>query len=101
VATPIPPPIAESFSLLVGTYDNARDVQRVEALLRAGQQAPYSIDILIAPGDLQRRVLLGRYRTRAEAEAARAKLGKDFATAVVILGWQERLRVIIPYAPEA
>ena len=50
---------------------------------------------------MQRRVLLGRYATREEAEAARAKLGKDFATAMVILGWQERLRMIIPYAPEA
>ena len=97
VATPIPPPIAGSFALLVGTYDNARDVQRVEALLRARQQAPYAIDILMAPGDLQRRLLLGRYATREEAEAARAKLGKDFAAAVVILGWQERLRVIVPY----
>jgi general secretion pathway protein A len=101
VATPIPPPIANSFSLLVGTYDNAREVQRVEALLRSQQQAPYSIDILVAPGNLQRRVLLGRYTTREEAEAARARLGNDFATAVVILGWQERLRVIIPYGPEA
>jgi general secretion pathway protein A len=100
VATPIPPPIAESFSLLVGTYDNARDVQRVETLLKSRQQAPYTIDVLMAPGDLRRRVLLGRYATREEAEAARANLGKEFATAVVILGWQERLRVIRPYTPE-
>jgi general secretion pathway protein A len=101
VATPIPPPIAGSFSLLLGTYDNAREVQRVESLLKANQQAPYTVDILMRPGDVRRRVLLGRYGTREEAEAARAKLGKDFATAMVILGWQERLRVIIPYGPEA
>ena len=48
----------------------------MEALLRARQQAPYSVDILMAPGDLQRRVLLGRYATREEAEAARLRLVK-------------------------
>jgi len=96
VATPIPPPIPGSFSLLVGTYDNARDVQRAEALLKARQQAPYTIDILMGPDDLQRRVLLGRYATREEGEAVRVTLGKDFATALVIPGARERLRVIIP-----
>ena len=35
----------------------------------------YTIDVLMAPDDLQRRVLLGRYPTREEAEAARQKLG--------------------------
>ncbi len=69
--------------------------------MKARHQAPYTIDIFMAPNDLQRRVLLGRYATREEAEAARERLGKDFATAVVILGWQERLRVITPYAPGA
>ena len=96
VATPIPPPIPGSFSLLIGTYDNARDVQQVEALLKARQQAPYTIDILMGPDDLQRRLLLGRYATREEAEAVRVTLGKDLATAVAIRGWQERLRAIIP-----
>jgi general secretion pathway protein A len=96
VAAPIPPPILGSFAILIGTFDNARDVQRAETLLRAQQLAPYQIDILMGPDDLQRRVLLGRYLTREEAEAVRQKLGPLFSTARVIAGAQERLRVIIP-----
>ena len=33
----------------------------------------YMIDVLMAPGDLQRRVLVGRYATREEAEKVRAR----------------------------
>jgi len=98
VAPAIPPPVLGSFAILIGTYDSARDVQRVERLLLAQQQAPYAIDILMGPEDLQRRVLLGRYATRDGAEAARQKLGAAFSTARVILSAQERLRVIIPPA---
>jgi hypothetical protein len=48
----------------------------------------------MAPGDIQRRILLGRYATRADADAARQKLGPLGATARVIPGELERLRVI-------
>jgi general secretion pathway protein A len=96
VAPPIPQPILGSFSILVGTYDNVRDVRRVETLVTAQKQTFYEIDIFMAPDDLRRRVLLGRFATRDEAEAARVKLGKEFASARVIPGNQERLRIIIP-----
>ncbi len=96
VATPIPPPILGSFSILIGTYDNARDVRRVETLLKAQSVTPYAIDIPMAPNDLQRRMLLGRFVTREEAETARQKLGAAFATARVLPGNQERLRILIP-----
>jgi general secretion pathway protein A len=96
VAPVIPPPIAGSFSIVIGTYDNARDVEQSEALLKAQKLAPYHIDILMAPGDLQRRVLLGRFATREEADAALAKLGPAFTTARVIPGALERVRVLIP-----
>jgi general secretion pathway protein A len=96
VATPIPPPLFGSFAILIGTYDNARDVQRVEQLLREQQKTPYEIDILMGPEDLQRRVLLGRFATREEAESVRVQIGKAFATARVIPSAQERLRIIIP-----
>ena len=96
VASPIPAAVFGSFAILVGTFDNARDEQRITALLRAQQLTPYSIDILMAPGDLQRRVLLGRYATLAEAEAARQKLGPAFVTARVIPSAQERVRILIP-----
>jgi general secretion pathway protein A len=92
VTPPVPAPIADSFSILVGTYDNAREVERVEASLRAQQQVPYKIDILIGPEDVRRRLLIGRFRTREEAEGALKKLGPAFTNALVIYGWQERFR---------
>ena len=95
-AAAIPPPMPASFSIVVGTYDNARDAQAAEAALRGQKLTPYTIDILMAPDDLRRRLLLGRFATREEAEAAREKLGPLAANARVIPGAQERLRVILP-----
>jgi type II secretory pathway predicted ATPase ExeA len=93
VETPIPPPMANSFSIVIGTYDSARLAQVAEAVLRGQKLNPYFIDILIAPEDVRRRILLGRFATQDEAEAVRQKLGPAFADAQVILGWQERLRL--------
>jgi general secretion pathway protein A len=93
---PIPPPLPGSFSIVVGTYDNAFQAHKIEAALQARQLTPYAIDILMAPEDLQRRILLGRYPTREEAEEARLKLGSAFPDARVIPGGLERLRVLIP-----
>ena len=92
VAIPVPPPIADSFSILIGTFDNLREVQHVEALLRARQLVPYQIDIEMGPEDIRRRLLLGRFRDRAAAEAALQALGPEFANARVIYGWEERFR---------
>ena len=92
VGVMIPPPVAGSYSILVGTYDNAHQVQKVEAMLESQHQKPYAVDIVMAPDDVQRRVLIGRYKTREEAEAVRQKLGAAFTTARVIVGWAERLR---------
>jgi hypothetical protein len=52
----------------------------------------------MGPEDLQRRVLLGRYASREEAESVRLQLGAAFSTARVIPSAQERLRIIIPTA---
>ena len=98
VPAPIPPPMAESFSIVVGTYDNARQAQLAESALREQKLAPYTIDVLMAPDDLRRRLLLGRFATRDEAEAARAKLGPLSENARVIIGWSERFRVPVPYS---
>lgn len=95
VPTPIPPPILGSFVIVIGTFDNAREVQRVENQLKAQQQTPYEIDVFVAPDDLQRRILVGRFLTREEAETAKQKLGQAFASSRVIPGAQERLRVMI------
>ena len=99
VTPPVPAPIADSFSIMIGTYDNAREVGRVEAALRAQQQVPYQIDILMGPEDVRRRLLIGRFRTREEAESALKKLGPAFANAQVIYGWQERFRFPKPGQP--
>lgn len=92
----VPPPVPGSFSVLVGTYDNLRQVQQAEARIRDQKLEPYSIDIVVAPEDVQRRILIGRFATREEAEAVRQKLGPSFTTARVILGAQERLRLLVP-----
>ena len=91
----IPPAIAGTASIVIGTYDNVKDVDRVEAMLKAQGLAPYEIDITMAPGDVQRRVLLGRYATREEVDAVLAKLTPAFPTARAIPGVYER-RVVIP-----
>ena len=91
--TAVPPPIADSFAIMIGTYDNVRDVERVEAALRAQQMVPYQIDVVMAPEDVRRRLLIGRFVTQAEAEAALKKLGPAFPKAQVIYGWEERLRL--------
>ena len=97
MAVPIPPPQPGSFVILVGTFDNARLVKDAETKLAALKQPkPYYIDILMAPGDLQRRLLLGRFPTRDAADAALKALGPGLATARVLPSEQERLRVLVP-----
>lgn len=89
-----PPAVPGSFSVLVGTFDTARQVAQLEAELRAQRLPVYLIDVLVAPGDLQRRVLVGRYSTREEADAVRQKLGPEMNAARVIPGGLERLRTV-------
>ena len=92
----IPPPLPGSFSIVVGTYDSARTSQIVEAMLGAQKIEFYEIDIAMAPDDIHRRVLIGRFATRGDADAALQKLGPAFATARVIPGNTERARVLLP-----
>ncbi len=97
VRAPVPPPpplLAGSFSVLIGTYDSARQVSLVERALSAQKLPVYMVDVLMAPGDLQRRVLLGRYATREQAEQARDSLGPGLSSSRVIRGEMERFRAI-------
>jgi len=94
--TPVPPPVFGSFAILIGTYDNVKEAQNAVTTLREQKLSPYTIDVLLAPDDVQRRILLGRYPTREEAEAARQALGPQFTTARIIRGSQERVPVLIP-----
>lgn len=90
-----PPAVPGSFSVLVGTFDNAREVDLREAALRAQRLPVYLIDVMVAPGDLRRRILVGRYPTREEADAVRQKLGPSMDEARVIPGELE-LRRLVP-----
>ncbi len=89
-----PPPIDGSFSVLVGTFDTARAIESHEAALRAQQLPVYLVDLIMAPGDTRRRILVGRYPTREEADAVRQKLSPTMNEARVIPGELERLRVV-------
>ena len=90
-----PPPMPGSFSILIGTYDSARQVETVERALHATKHPIYMLDVMMAPGDIQRRVLVGRYATLEEAEKVRASLGPIFSTTSrIVRGETERLRII-------
>lgn len=89
-----PPAVPGSFSVLIGTFDTARQVDRLAAELHAQRLPAYLLDVVIAPGDVQRRVLVGRYPTEEEADAVRQKLGPAMNQARVIPGEVERLRIV-------
>ena len=90
-----PPPVKPgSFSVLVGTYESASQVAVVALALRAQRLPVYMIDIPLAIDDIRRRVLVGRYATREEADAVRQKLGPVTNDARVIPGEMERLRLV-------
>jgi general secretion pathway protein A len=89
-----PPAVAGSFSVLIGTFDTARQVAQLETVLREQRLPVYFLDVLVGPGDLRRRVLVGRYPTREEADAVQKKLVATMAAARVIPGDVERLLVV-------
>jgi len=89
-----PPAIAGSFSILIGTFDTARQVAQLETALRAQRLPVYFLDVVIGPGDLRRRVLIGRYPTSEDADAVRQTLGSAMNDARVIPGDIERRRLV-------
>ena len=89
-----PPAIAGSFSVLVGTFDTARQVAQLETALREQRLPIYFLDVLVGPGDLRRRVLIGRFPTREEADAVRQALGTTMTEARVVPGALERMLVV-------
>ena len=63
-----PPPVgAGTFSVLVGSYTTPVEASAVEATLRKQNLPVYAIDITSEGGVIERRLLVGRYMTRAEA----------------------------------
>lgn len=89
----IPPAEAGGYSVLVGTYADPRETDRLEQRLLGASLPLYAIDLPFPPGgDIRRRFLIGRYATLAEAQAAKRALTETVPDAIVIFGWQERLR---------
>jgi hypothetical protein len=93
--TAAPPPMPGSFSILIGTYDSARQVELIERRLRERKLPVYMVDVLQPAGDILRRIYVGRYPTREEAERVRSGLDPVLSTSSrVIPGEIERMRVM-------
>ncbi len=89
---PVPPAIDGPYSVLVGTYADPREARDVEVKLLDAKLPVYAVDVFFPPSDVRRRILIGRYPTLTEAQAVTRSLVNTIPDAIVILGWQERLR---------
>lgn len=88
VLTP-PTPVDNSLALVFGRFDNADDAGRLADRL-AGLGLPvYLVDVRLSPTELERRVLVGRYRSRGEAASVQAEYAADFPGIQLIPGWRE------------
>ena len=87
----VPPPLeAGAFSVLVGTFETPQQASAAEDALRSSNLPVYAIDLSTDEGS-RRRLLVGRYATRSEADAVQRVLTNTFPTARVISGQAERL----------
>jgi hypothetical protein len=84
-----------AFSLVAGTYDDPRALEVVESKLRAQQLPVYTVDISFGPDDLRRRLMVGRYKTREEADLALRKVAAILPGATLIRGELERFRSVM------
>lgn len=103
VPGPVPPATAGPYSVLIGTYADPDEAYALAQKLLGANLPLYAVDVPFPPADVRRRLLLGRYASLGEAQAARRGLAETVPDAIVILGWQERLRRMgdgrpIPYS---
>ncbi len=82
-----PPAFPGSHAVIVGTYRTPQEASAAEQTLRERALPVYAIDLRYVDG-VRRRLLIGRYRSRAEAEKARADVSTVFADARVA-HWSE------------
>ena len=86
------PPVADgAFSVLVGTYESPRSAADAEATLRTRSLPLYAIDLRYQEGT-RRRLLVGRFATREDADRVRGELANVFTDARVVYAWFERVR---------
>jgi general secretion pathway protein A len=85
----LPPPISEgTFAVMIGTFASPREAGQAEAILRARSLPLYAVDLRFADG-VHRRLFVGRFRTREEADKVRAELPASFAQARVVTATSE------------
>jgi cell division septation protein DedD len=85
----MPPPITEgAFAVLIDTFASPRQANVAEATLRARSFPLYAVDLRFASG-VRRRLFVGRYHTREEAEKVRAELAPTFGAARVVTATSE------------
>lgn len=89
---PVPPNADGPFSILIGTYADPTELATIERRLLDADLPVYALDVTFPPADVRGRLLVGRYRTRRDARAAQLALSATVPDAIIIRGWQERLR---------
>ncbi|MEW6321953.1 MAG: AAA family ATPase [Acidobacteriota bacterium] len=89
------PPMTDGpYSVLVGSYAEPRQAIAVESMLRALKAPVYAVDVETAPRTVERRLLIGRFVTQADATTALATISPSFPDARIILGRQETARTV-------
>jgi general secretion pathway protein A len=85
----LPPPISEGFfAVLVGTFEAPREFMAAEAALRARSLPLYAVDLRF-PDGVRRRLFVGRFQTREEADKLLADLARDYPAARVVTAESE------------
>jgi general secretion pathway protein A len=85
-----PAPGAGPFSVLIGTYDVPRPASVAEQTLRSKGLPVYAVD-LFSPTGTRRRLLVGRYATRDQADRVQRALAPAFVDSRVITRDSERV----------
>lgn len=84
-------PAMWGYSVLVAAFEQPRDAVRAETLLRARKLPVFAIDMRYADGSVRRRLFVGRFASRQEANATQQQVASAFASARVTRADQERL----------
>lgn len=79
-------------TLLLGRFHEADAAAQLAARLLARDLPVYLIDVRLAPDQIERRVFVGRFTSRAQALAVRAELAGEFPGAQVLGAALERIR---------
>jgi general secretion pathway protein A len=89
-----PAPLANSLSVLVGQFEDAAAATRASERLLGLDLPVYIVDVRPTAEGAVRRVLVGRFTSRAEATALQAMLAAEFEGARLVYAWQESMRIL-------